>query len=134
MLSTTVLWLLPVSAAVIGLFLLRDILRAVRLARHGRRAAGRIIREELKFIRYSHAHLPVVRFQDEMGTVHEFRSRWARKTSFREQGEEVTVAYDPKSPEASAVILSASHFGPTIVSFALLFGSVVGITVLLLWK
>jgi hypothetical protein len=112
----------------------REIFEIVRIARHGSRAKGRIVRDEIAFVPYARARMPIVRFHDDAGVAHEFKSRFAKNTSYREQSEDVVVAYDPKSPVKSAVVLEVSHFLPTAFSLMIFYLVTVSLLILFLWK
>jgi hypothetical protein len=87
----------------------RDVPRVLWVLWWGQRAPGQIVREEdLGF--YLPAKLPVASYRDAAGMRHEFRSPYARPTSYREMMGEVTVAYDPARPRTHAVLVGWRYY------------------------
>jgi hypothetical protein len=119
-------------SAVILLVALKDIPRVLRLAKHGKRTTGKIVRDHTVVVKGGLLHFPVVHFKDDSGFVHEFQSRYQKESSLRDHMSEVVVAYDPNNPK-EAEILEARHFYPSVVQVLVFLTIAVGIPAWLLF-
>ena len=127
--------LLVIASVAVGALILfisfKDIRRLLRLAQQGKKTTGRIVRDHTIMVKGGLIHFPVIHFKDDSGFVHEFQSRYQKKSSLRDHMSDVVVVYDPKNPEDSEV-LEASHFYPSIVQVLIFLAIAAGIPTFLL--
>jgi hypothetical protein len=121
------------ACAVIVFIVLKDIPRVLRLARHGKRTTGKIVRDHTIMVKGGLVHFPVVHFKDDFGFIHEFQSHYQKKSSMRDHMSDVVVAYDPKNPTV-AEVLEARHFYPSIIQVLVFLALAAGIPAFLLFS
>jgi hypothetical protein len=118
--------------AVILFIAFKDIRRVLRLAKQGKRTTGKIVRDHTINVKGGLIHFPVVHFKDDSGFVHEFQSRYQKKSSLQDYRSDIVVVYDPKNPKDSEV-LEARHFYPSIIQVLVFLAIAAGIPAFLLF-
>jgi hypothetical protein len=113
-----VVWVLAVA------FLLyretKDLPRMIRSLRHGRRAPGRIIRDEREYLAITYRFYPVIIFRDDTGQAYETTLRHQKRSYIPWPQQEVKIAYLPADPKATAVLVGFRYYLPTVVTLFLL--------------
>lgn len=130
------IYLVVMSAVAIAVILgiaLRDVPRVVRSLRKGRRVRARVVRDEGVSVGYGKMYFPVVAFHDEAGVAHTVKTRYPQLTPPWERAGEVTVAYLPRNPADTAVLVGARHYRLMMLEAAMFLAMAGAIPVMLWW-